>query len=277
MRHHENTWESKSGLNIYSQGWKPDSQLPKAIVCLVHGLGEHSGRYEHVAKYLTEGGFTLLGLDLRGHGRSEGLRGHIDSIDDYLEDIDGILNEAQAQHPGKPRFLYGHSMGGLLVLNHAIKRQPDLAGVIATGAALHTTLEEQALKLWLANSMSAILPRLKLKSGLVQKDLSHDPEVLKEYKEDPLVHDWGTLSMAKEMAKTIQWTREHASEFRLPLLLMNGSDDRIVYPASCEEFASKVYCDCTVKMWDGLYHEIHNEPEKAQVMQELVAWLESKC
>ncbi len=276
MKHIENSWKIKNNFNIYFQVWEPEDSIVRAAVCLVHGLGEHTGRYEHVAQHLTESGYALLGFDLRGHGKSDGIRGHIDSVEDFLEDIDTSLEIAKERYPEKPRFLYGHSLGGLLVLNYGLKRQPNFAGVVATGPALHSSLEDQSFKLNMANILGTFFPKLKLRSGLIPNDLCHDPKVLQRYEQDPLVHDWGSLKMAKELQKTIKWTREHAAEFQPPLLLMNGTSDQIVYPSSCEEFGSAVHGDCTVKLWDGLYHEIHNEPEKDQVMDEIVAWLDCR-
>jgi alpha-beta hydrolase superfamily lysophospholipase len=275
MKHTDLAWRAKDGLNLYAQVWEPQ-ESPQAVVCLVHGLGEHGGRYAHIAEALTRSGFVLLAADLRGHGKSEGPRGHSPSSQAFIEDIDRLLVEASQRYPGLPRFLYGHSLGGLLVLFYVLKRVPQLAGVVATAPSLRTPLREQTLKVALAQTMASILPTFSMPTGLQPSQLSHDPAIEQAYIKDPLVHDRATFAMASTTFKALDWTMEHASEFSLPLLLMQGSADQIVYPRGAQEFAARVKGDCTLKMWEGLAHEIHNEPEKEQVLAYMVTWLESK-
>jgi alpha-beta hydrolase superfamily lysophospholipase len=272
MEHYESNWQSFDGLKLYTQGWKPESEA-KAVICLVHGLGEHSERYEHVAQYLTDNGYAVLSFDLRGHGKSGGARGHTPSVEAFRKDIDLLIQEAKQRYPQLPHFLYGHSLGGILVLNYALSRKPELAGVVATSPGLRTSLQEQTTKIAFANIAGAILPNLSMSTGLETEQISRSWEVVEIYKNDPLVHDKATLSMAKNTIQAIDWTFEHASEFNLPLLLVHGSEDNIAYARGSEEFAGHVKEDCTVKLWDGLYHETHNEPEKEQVLEFMLNWL----
>jgi acylglycerol lipase len=276
MKCFEQTWLSKDGLEIYSQSWEADTAPTRAAICLVHGLGEHCGRYIHLAEHLTSHGFAMVAFDLRGHGKSAGIRGHVASSEEFLVEIDRLLLEASRRYPDKPRFLYGHSLGGLLVLYYALKRKPDLAGVIASGAGLRSSLEKQALKIALIKTLASIAPERLTATGLNAEHLSRDPEVVRDYKADPLVHDRASFSLAKGSLQLIPWTFQHAAEFSLPLLLMHGTEDQITYPAGSQEFAELVKCDCTLKLWEGLYHETHNEPEKEEVMNFVVGWLESK-
>ncbi len=275
MKHFEFSWLARDELSIYAQGWEPET-TPKAIVCLVHGLGEHSGRYSHVAEHLTGAGFVVLTFDLPGHGQSGGTRGHIPSNDLILDQVEHLLIEAKRRYPDLPRFLYGHSLGGIIVLHYTLKRQPDLAGVIATSSGLRTSLEAQTLKVSAAKILASIMPAYCLPTGLKAEDISHDSEVVQKYLNDPLVHDQASFAMAKNTFSAIQWTFEHADEFKPPLLLMHGSEDRIAFARGSEEFAKLVNCDCTLKIWDGLYHETHNEPEKEQVLDYATSWLMSK-
>ena len=275
MTHFESKWPTAQGTQTYFQGWIPDAP-PKAVVCLVHGLGEHSGRYTHVARYLNEAGYAVLTFDLYGHGQSGGIRGHAPSMDIYLADIDHLLLEASLRYPGKPRFLYGHSLGGILVLYYTLQRKPELNGVVATSPGLRTALEQQKFKLALARGLAKIVPSAGLPSGLSAADLSHDPEVARVYQADPLVHDRVTFGMANNLLDAIAWTFEHAPEFQPPLLLVHGTDDKIAYEQGSQEFARLVPGDCTLKLWDGLAHETHNEPEKEQVLQYSINWLNSK-
>jgi acylglycerol lipase len=276
LRHYEFSWNSTKHGETYSQAWDPEDGAIKAAVCLVHGLGEHSGRYTHVAEHLTKAGFALTGADLPGHGKSSGKRGHISSNEEILTEIDRLLEITSSRYPGIPYFLYGHSLGGIYILYYSLKRKPDLAGVVATGPGLRSALEKQPLKIGISKFLGTLTPKICLPSGLVVEDLSRDPDVVELYREDPLVHNQVSVRLAKNLLEAIPWTFEHAHEFRWPLLLMHGTADHVVYPGGSEEFASLVQCDCTVKLWDGLYHEIHNEPQKDDVMDFMIAWLESK-
>jgi len=275
MKHFESSWIAEDGLETYFQGWEPEKP-PQAVVCLVHGLGEHSGRYVHVADHLTAAGFAVLTMDLRGHGKSAGVRGQINSIDNFLDDIDHLLREAENRYAGEQRFLYGHSLGGFLVLLYTLKRQPVLAGVVSSSPGLRSPLEKQTLKLTISRSLARLLPNLVIPSGLNAADISRDPEVVRVYLNDPLVHDRASLAFVKALFDAIPWTFQHAPEFKPSLLLFHGTRDNITLPSGSQEFANLVPGDCTLKLWEGLYHETHNEPEKEQVLAFLIDWLKSK-
>ncbi|MFN3492476.1 MAG: alpha/beta fold hydrolase, partial [Anaerolineales bacterium] len=156
MAHIETNWKSKDGLDIFAQAWEPDVVQPKAAACLVHGLGEHSSRYAHAAEAFNKEGIILFTADLRGHGKSAGARGHINSIEDFMGDIDTLFEQARSRYAGLPLFLYGHSLGGILVLHYALLRKPNIKGVIATSPGLHTALENQPVKVLLAKVLGAI-------------------------------------------------------------------------------------------------------------------------
>ena len=268
-------WQSKDGLEMFSQSWEPENK-PKALVCLVHGLGEHSGRYAHVAQVFSEAGYATASFDLRGHGKSGGPRGHLPSFDAYMDDIAEFHKQALEHFPGIPAFLYGHSLGGILVLNYVLRRKPKFAGVISTGAGMRTSLEEQKAKVMAARVLGTLMPATILPSGLVPETISRDPQVVRAYVNDPLVHDKMSLGFGKIMLSEIPWTFEHAHEFSLPLLIMHGKEDKLGYPRGSEEFAGLVPENCTLKLWDGMYHEIHNEPEKDDVFAFTIDWMNSQ-
>jgi alpha-beta hydrolase superfamily lysophospholipase len=276
MKHIEGSWIANDGLEVFSQRWEPDPVI-RGVVCLVHGLGEHSGRYAHVAEHLCDAGYVLIAADLRGHGKSAGKRGHIASESYFIDHIDRLLDEARNLYPGKSRFLYGHSLGGILVLFYVLKRQPALTGVMVTGPGLRTALEKQTFKIALSKTMAAITPNVCIPTGLVAEQISRDPEVVQKYNNDALVHDQASFAMAKSILEIIPWVFEHAGELMSPLLIMHGTSDEIAYSMGSEEFAGLVHCDCTLKLWDGLSHEIHNEPEKEDVLDYLVTWLNLKA
>jgi alpha-beta hydrolase superfamily lysophospholipase len=275
MSHIEFTRQSPDRLQFYFQGWEPEAP-PRAVVCLVHGLGEHTGRYAHVAAALNDAGYAMLGFDLRGHGKSGGPRGHTHSYDALMDDIDRLLEETAARYPDKMRFLYGHSLGGNLVLNHALRHEPKLAGVISTSPAIRVAHPLPATQLALAKVMNRLQPAMQMPNGLALDNLARDPEVIRAYKNDPLVHDRISVRLALEMLQAGEWALAHAAGFPLPLLLVHGSADELTSAAATQEFAGRVRRDCTLKIWDGFFHETHNEPEKALVLGFMVDWLTSR-
>ena len=276
MNHFESSWKARDGLDIFAEAWEPTVILPKAVVCLVHGLGEHTSRYAHVAEAFGKEGFVLFGADLRGHGRSGGLRGHISSIEDYMQDIDVLLEQARARYPGLPLFLYGHSIGGVQVLHYGLLRKPNVKGVIATSSALHTSAEDQALKVMMAKVLGSLLPNVVIASGLEPKSISRDEKVVQAYINDPLVHDKLSLGFGKVMIGVSAWTLAHAGEFSLPLLLLHGKADAIAFPSSSIEFAAPLKDKVTLVLWDDAYHELHNEPEKEEVFKTMTLWMDAR-
>jgi alpha-beta hydrolase superfamily lysophospholipase len=273
MSHIEFEQKSFDGLSLYFQGWQTDIE-PKGVICLVHGLGEHSGRYTQWASFLNQAGYTVLSFDLRGHGKSQGKKGHAPSFDAYMKDISILLGEGEKRFPGLPYFLYGHSLGGILVSNYILREKPQLEGVIITSPGFKTALEQQKVKIVLAKISGSLVPGLSMPTGLDPHAISRDPEVVTKYINDPLVHGVATAAMAKNTFNAISWAFQHASEWSLPLLLMHGEKDQIAFVQGSREFASKIKGDCTLKIWPGMYHEIHNEPEKEQVFQYLREWLD---
>jgi alpha-beta hydrolase superfamily lysophospholipase len=275
METFEWNWKTSDGLQMYSKGWTPKGK-PKGTICLVHGHGEHIGRYEHVAAALTEQGYALLGFDLRGHGKSAGPRGHTPSYEALMDDIAVFFSQIEARYPGLPRFSYGHSLGGNLVLNYALRRKPALRGVIATGSWLKLAFDPPASKVSLGKMMNNIFPSFTQSSGLETAALSHDPAVVKAYENDPLVHDKISARMFISTYDSGLWALEHAFEFPLPLLLMHGTADRLTSAEASRQFGEAGGKQVTLKLWDGWYHEIHNEPEKVQVFKVITDWLAAR-
>jgi acylglycerol lipase len=273
MRHSAFAWKTRDHLKIVAQAWQPEGPS-KALVCLVHGLGEHGGRYEHVAVTLTQAGYALAAMDLRGHGRSEGQRGHTPGFPILHEDIDRFLKESASQFPPGPGFLYGHSLGGNLVLGHVLRRHPRLAGVIVTAPALRTAFKPPALKIALGKIMVRLWSSLSMSNEINVETLSRNPEVVKAYVDDPMVHDRLTPSLGIGMIAEGEWLLEHAGDLSLPLLLMHGGADRLISVQASKEFADRAGDLCTLKVWEGLYHEIHNEPEQESVLATMVEWME---
>lgn len=271
MKNTEFSWQSKDGLQFFAQEWRPDGDI-RAAVALVHGLGEHSGRYQHVAQYFTQHGLGVVAMDHRGHGRTGGKRGH-GSYDTILTDIDHLLEETAQRYPGLPVFLYGHSLGGSLVLYYTLKRRPQLKGVIATSPGL-VPANTSGGQITLAKIMSVIAPGFQIANGLDVSGLSRDPEVAKAYTADPLVHNKISARLGLDLLQTGQWIIQHAAEFPLPLLVMQGSADRLVNPIGARQFAAGMKNNLTFKFYDGWYHELHNEVEKEVILAEMVSWID---
>jgi alpha-beta hydrolase superfamily lysophospholipase len=270
----ESTFKSSDGLNLFARGWSPKGK-PKAVIALIHGIGEHTGRYTHVGTALAEKGYSLLGFDLRGHGRSDGPRGHTPSYHALLDDITVFFEQIEGRYPALPRFLYGHSMGGNLVLNYALRRKSTLHGVIATSPWLKLAFEPPATKVMLGRLMNRIAPGFTMASELDTKALSRDAVVVTAYENDPLVHDRISARLFVSMYENGLWALENATEFPLPLLLMQGSADRLDSLDATKEFAANAGGKVTLKIWEGWFHEIHNEPEKAEVFLAMLDWLDN--
>ena len=265
-------WKARDGIEMAALGWKP--AVPKAVVVLVHGHGEHVNRYHHVAEGFVNAGYAMLAFDLRGHGKSAGPRGHTPQYDNMMDDIADFVGDAQKRYPGLPVFLYGHSMGGNLVINYALRFPQGLKGVIATGPWLKLAFDPPTVQAFAVKLLNNVAPSFAIESNLDANGLSHDPEVVKKYQTDPLVHGKITSRLFSGITNAGLWALDHASDLKIPMLLMHGSGDKITSAPASQEFARKAGKLVSLRIWEGYYHEIHNEPEKAEVIQAMVTWLD---
>lgn len=275
MTYSEFGWETKDGYQLCAYRWVPTSE-PKGVICLVHGLGEHSNRYAHVATALNKAGYSFVAFDLRGHGKSQGQRGHSPSLKTLHEDIATLIDEVKRETSDLPIFLYGHSLGGMLVLSYITRHSPQLAGVVSTGPILRPGFNPPAWQLSLGRIMRRLMPTFSMANGLDRSGLSRDTEVVHAYNTDPLVHDRVSAQLGIDFLEEGLWLLQSAPKFQIPILLMHGSLDRICSPQASMEFAKTAGDPVTLKIWDGLYHEIHNELEKDQVFQYLIQWLNER-
>jgi alpha-beta hydrolase superfamily lysophospholipase len=244
------------------------------VLVIVHGFGEHSGRYMNVVNHLVPKGYAIYALDHRGHGRSPGPRGYINSWEEFREDVRAFVRRVAEREMGRPLFLMGHSMGGLIVLEYALHYPEGLKGVVASGPALAQVGVSPAL-MGMARVLSRIWPRFAMDTGLDATSISRDPEVVAAYQADPLVHSIGTARLGTEMTRAMLWTHEHAREWQLPLLIIHGSADRLVPPEGSHRFFENVpVADKEHIEYEGGYHEPHNDTHRAQVLADLERWLE---
>lgn len=272
MEHFPTEWKTNDGLKIFAQYWKSDAIPAKAVVCFVHGIGDHSSRHTHVAEAFTNEGFVFYTADQRGHGKSEGQRGHFPSPESILQDIDLLLHNARKSFPGLPIILYGHSMGGILVLYYALERNPDLLGVISNSPGLHNALQKKPLLIMAARVLGSLFPHMSISNGLDLNGISRDPAMVQAYKNDPMIHNRITMGLGKVMLGVTNRTLENAAHFPLPLLIMHGKADIITYASGSEAFAAALPGKCSLILWEKAFHEIHNEPEKNEVMSAMTEW-----
>ena len=244
----------------------------RAIIIFIHGLGEHIHRYTDWYGSLAKEGIGFTGVDLPGHGLSDGKRGHIKSYAVTDEMIDIIHDSVKKTFPGIPVFIYGHSLGGGIALDYLIRKKPKIRGAIITSPWLKLSFEPGKAKLLLATVTGSILPGLIQKSGLVVEHMSHDKEEVRKFKADPLIHDKISVGLFHSAMKAAGHALKHASELGVPLLLMHGSDDLICSPDGSRQFASASGL-VELKIWEGGYHELHNEFFKKDVFATLIEWI----
>jgi len=275
MVHSDGTFATPDGLTIYHQAWLPDGE-PKAVVMLLHGLAEHSGRYAHVAKALTDAGYAVHALDLRGHGRSDGKRTYVKSYADYQRDIEQFRTLVEREHPGLPLFVLGHSMGGNLALGHVLVHQDGVRGMVLSAPALAPGASLSPGKIKLAKLVGRVAPGLR-PEALSSDAISRDPEVVAAYVADPLVFNGKiTAGAAAALLNSMESFPNRYPELRLPILLQQGSADALVDISGTRRLeAGAVNADVTAHYYDGLYHEIFNEPEQDMVLADTVGWLDS--
>ena len=273
MKQMEGPLKSIRNLSIHYQAWLPDGEV-KAVLLLVHGIGEYCGRYTNMVNEFVPLGYAIYGLDHIGHGKSEGEREMVETFDDYLEPIRTYYKMVQEWQPGKPIFLFGHSLGGLIALDYLLDHQADFRGAIISAPAIKIPSTISPMTITMGKLLSAIAPS----AGVLALDisgLSHDPAVVKAYAEDPLVfHKKTPARLAAEMLKAMTKVTENIGKISLPFIVLQGSQDSIVDPGG----ASMLYeqagsTDKTIKVYEGFYHEIHNEPERDREFKDLETWL----
>lgn len=245
----------------------------KAVMTIIHGMGEHAQRYSHVADFFAEIGIACVAIDLRGHGNSEGKRGHTPNYEALMNDVDMLVSKAKSMFPNLPLIMYGHSMGGNLTLNYIIRRKPEIAGAIVTSPYLKLAFEPPKWKVTLGKLTANLVPTLTQPTGLETAAISRDLAVVSAYEKDKLVHDKITSAFFVNVHFAGPYAIEYASEIKVPLLVMHGTADRLTSPEGTKEFAKNAGKNVTLKIWNDLYHEIHNEPEKLDVFQFELNWL----
>jgi alpha-beta hydrolase superfamily lysophospholipase len=272
--HRETTFQGAGGLELFLQTWQPEGAI-RGVVAIVHGLGEHSGRYPVLVDALVENGFAVATFDNRGHGRSSGDRGHIDSWGDYREDVHEFLRYTRSHFINLPLFLYGHSLGALIVTDYVLFYPDGLDGLIVSGHPLQPTGAKKPHLVFLAKILSRYRPKFSFPLGLDPDTLSRDPAVVQAYKSDPLVHPKVTARWGMEALAAVDRVRDRASEIRMPLLIVHGGADRINSAEGARELLKLASStDKTLHVYPGGYHEPHNDLDRQTVVRDIVEWLD---
>ena len=247
----------------------------RANIIFIHGLGEHINRYTAWAESFNREGIGFTGLDLPGHGSSDGRRGHIRSYSVTDEMTDILLKHIKSTFAGLPVFIYGHSLGGGIVLDYLLRKKPDINGAIVTSPWLKLSFQPDKFKIVLASVMKNIIPGLVQPSGLAPEHLSRDNVIVERYISDPGVHDRISVSLFYSAMKAAGRSLSHADGLDVPLLLMHGSEDQICSPEGSKEFAGRTKL-AELKIWDGGFHELHHEPFKKDVFDYILNWVNRK-
>jgi alpha-beta hydrolase superfamily lysophospholipase len=272
----EHSFDGVGDVRIVYDVWTPDS-TPRGVVILAHGLGEHARRYDHVAARFGREGLITFALDHRGHGRSGGKRVLVKDISEYTGDFDTLVGIAATEHPGLTRIVLGHSMGGGIVFAYGVEHPDDYDLMVLSGPAVAAQLAVSPLLRRVAKTMGAIAPGLPLQA-LDASAVSRDPAVVDAYNTDPLVYH-GKIpgGVARTLLLVGETMPQRAPSLTAPLLVVHGSDDRLIPAEGSRLLVDAVgSTDVELKIYPGLYHEVFNEPEQEQVLDDVVGWLNAR-
>ncbi|NER13934.1 alpha/beta fold hydrolase [Leptobacterium flavescens] len=273
MEHQEFNFRYKQ-YELFAQYWK--TQNMRAAVVLVHGMGEHSTRYtDYVIPELLKNGIAVLTFDNFGHGKSSGKRGHCPGYEAIMELVDQMLAKAKALFENVPLFLYGHSMGGNVVINYTLRHKPQIVGTIATSPFLKLAFQPPGWKISIGKLLQRIAPSITLPTELEVEAISKDVSEVNKYKEDPLVHDRISPNFSFPVMEAGEWALSKAGELEAPMLLLHGTADRIIDHKATAEFNEKAG-NASLKLYEGGYHELHNDEEKEKLLEDIVNWINVK-
>ena len=275
MVHKEYDW-SLENKRVFAQGWLPEG-TPTAVVNLLHGLGEHSGRYARWGNLFADAGYALVVMDLFGHGRTEGKRGHVKSYQLLMDQVDLMLEKAEENFPGIPRILYGHSMGGNLAINYAISKDPPISALIASSPWLRLVIPVSGIEKVFSKVANSLAPGLRIGAkGVHAERLSHDPEHWADLRNDSLVHRLVSVRYVHDIMKMGEYALKHVYRINKPFLLMHGDADEITSYKASEEFVANTSERTQLKIWEGLRHELHSEPEYREVFKTVLDWMKKR-
>lgn len=276
VAHRTGNFIGAGGLRLFYQCWKPAGRS-KAVLAIIHGMAEHSGRYGNPVDYFAKHGFTLYAMDLRGHGLSGGRRAYAESIEELLEDLRSFLTMVKKSEPSRKVFLVGHSFGGQLVLNYGAHFPNSLGGIIVSSPNIRLALKVALWKKLAAPVLSSIVPKLMLTNDIDPSFISRDRQVVEAYKRDERVEKKITARLGDLLLANHLEIMDVARRFKVPCLLLHAGEDRICAPEGTEQFFQRIPIkDKTLKIYDGFYHELFNDPGKEEVFQDMENWIEKR-
>lgn len=275
MTHIECEFQGCKNFNLFYQCWLPTNE-PRAVLLVVHGLADHSGRYANLVNYFVPLGYAIYGFDQRGHGRSQGLRGSVEDFSDFVNDLDIFVHIVRNKHRKNKIFILAHSVGGTISTAYAISHQDKFDGLILSGATLKPGASVPSGLIAVAPILSLLIPKVGLYT-IDASAISSDKSVVAAYINDPLVYRGKIRTrLGMEIIKTMQALPSKMSRIRLPLLILYGTADRLSEPKGSQMIYERTGSkDKTLKSYEGLYHEIFNEPKREQVFQDVKTWLEA--
>ncbi len=273
MKHDEGKFRGRKNLSLYYQSWQL-TKSPKAILLVVHGFAEHSGRYMNLVNYFVPKSYAVYGLDHRGHGNSEGLRGCVEGFSYYLDDLKTFFDIVRDKHGNAKIFIVGHSMGGTIATAYAVHHQDEFDGLILSGAGLKVAISVSPALIMIARIFSLLLPKTSI-AGFNASVISQDKAVVDAYMNDPLVYRGKVRArLGAELVRIMQELPRQMPKIALPILIMHGTADQLSDPRGSELLYERVSSrDKTLKLYDGFYHEIFNEPKREQVFKNMETWL----
>lgn len=272
MPYKEYHWISSDGKNLFARSWATEKPSQN-VVLLVHGLGEHSGRYKAWAELFNEAGYSFLSFDQRGHGLSDGIKGHTRSVQYLLRDIDLLYEKSNELFPGQKKILYGHSMGGTLVLNYIIQNSKPVSALIVTSPWLKLFKEPDYPTMVISGILQHVAPFLTLSNRVKPQQLTHNQDIIRDYLDDPYVHDRISLKMFHELYNSGLYALKNIFKINFPLLLMHGSADTITSPQVSENYLLNTNKEAHFRLWEDQYHELHNELIYKEVFKYIKEWL----
>lgn len=266
------TFQGADGLELYYQSWHPQTSA-RAVLVVVHGHGGHSGIFSRLVRYLVDRGYIIYSHDLRGHGRSPGQRGYINSWAEYRTDLTAFLELIRTKQADLPLFLVGQSMGGIIASDYALRESAGLQGLILISPALGLGISP--LRLLIGKMLSSIRPHFALSAGIDMSAGSRDLEVVAANARDPLRHTQGTARLATELLDTIDWVNAHVEELQVPLLILHGGADRVTLLENSKIFFdNSTLADKEMHEYPNSYHELHNDLDYQKVLADMNDWIE---
>jgi alpha-beta hydrolase superfamily lysophospholipase len=273
MKHRKGNLEGTGGLNLYYQSWHPKGN-PCAVVGIVHGLGSHSGLFNNVVEHLVNIGYAVYGLDLRGHGRSQGQRGHINSWSEFREDIKAFLRLIEEKEPTYPHFLLGHSLGAVIVLDYAIRYPKTIQGAIVMATPVGQ-VGVSPVKLTLGRTLSLVMPRFAVNVGIASSRVTRDQNVLETFTQDSLMHSRGSARLGTEYLATKAWIQSHVANLQVPILILHGGADEVARPEGSRMLFEKIcFPDKERYEYPQSRHAIHRDLDYQEMLLDLEDWLQ---